>query len=107
MVEEYNMSDIENESRLYAYAIFIAIVIGILGGTGVLKSQIAQTQNKVASFPCEERCKYETMKAEADYLGVSKAEMQYAWKYYLDSNGPPEKIFETEKECIDYCSSKD
>lgn len=98
MIEQCNMADIDNESKVYAYAIFIAIVIGILGGTGVLKSQIAQSQKKVATLPCEERCKYE--------LGASRAEAQYAWKYYLDSNRSPEKIFESQKQCIDYCSSK-
>ncbi len=98
------MIDINNESRIYAYAIFIAIIVGVLTGTGVLKSQMQN--KKVVNLSCEERCKYETMKAEADYLGVSKAEAQYAWKYYLDLNSSPERIFETQKQCIDYCSTK-
>jgi hypothetical protein len=96
--------NIENESKIYAYAIFIAIMVGILAGTGFLKGQ---TQNKkTANLSCEELCKYETMKAETDYLGASKAEMQYPWKYYLDLNDSPEKTFETQKQCIDYCSSE-
>jgi len=32
--------DTSNESRIYAYAIFIAIIIGILIGMGILKSQM-------------------------------------------------------------------
>jgi len=94
----------DNESRIYTYAIFIAIIIGVLAGTGVLKSQMQN--KKVVNLSCEERCKYGTMKAEADYLGVLKAEAQYAWKYYLDSDSSSERIFETQKQCIDYCSSK-
>ncbi|MBZ9577513.1 hypothetical protein KJA13_00535 [Patescibacteria group bacterium] len=36
------MIDIDNKPRIYAYAIFVAIIMGVLAGTGILKSQIPQ-----------------------------------------------------------------
>ncbi len=95
--------DSDSEPRIYAFAIFIAIIIGMLAGAGAFKSQ---TKKRVAVNPlCQERCKYEPIKTkEENYSGSSKAEAQYIWKYYLNPNSFSERTFDSQEQCFSYCS---
>ena len=84
--------------------IIILIIFLILIGVGV-GAWYYQNHQKVVSS-CKEKCKYKIWGGgKSTYFGVStEYQKGEAWKYYPNRfDVDPERIFETQDQCIDYC----